>query len=338
MKKTLLAILSLTASHFVSAQITIDQSDAPKIGQTYYSNSIDPTTFPKPSEGINQTWDYTTSQTIASKDTVSIISPSQAGRTNDFPNSTVVMRFFQDKSTPFRYVDEFFISNAQAFISEGVYFSTNTGTKPDVDFNPNRKIFPFPLYYGSGITYNEYAYVDTEYDNTTNIKATQEVTGWGKLKLPIGTFDAILVKTTEFESYTFSDNTTAKDTVVRYDFLGKGNLLLGTYSPGQKSNNNLKRFEYYTGGINVSTGINDGFIAAGLLKLSYSEAEKSIIITQPDQSAILVLSDINGNVVATENITETHTELPVSALHEGFYIYSLNTSGNKSIRGKVLIK
>ena len=97
-------------------------------------------------------------------------------------------------------------------------------------------------------------------------------------------------------------------------------------------------FSYYAGGINVSTAVNDAVIASGELNVSYSEAGQNINISQPDQSATLVLSDVNGNTLLTEKITETHTEISVSTLTEDFYIYSLSTSGNKSIRGKILVK
>ena len=329
MKKFLLTILSLTtASHFVSAQITIDASDSPQIGQTYYYDHASPTTLPTPVDGINQIWDYTASQTNAKRDTILIVTPPD-DRQDQFAKSNVMMRFSSQN------YDEYLISSSQSLAVNGVDFH---GTFPEIDYDPYEKPFTFPLYYGGGIAQSEsgYTYITGGKRYTYSSQNTSEVIGWGKLKIASGTFDALLLETIHIETKLYGSNPSTMDTATTYLFVGKGDLFLGSYTPNQKSR--ASNFSSYAGGINISTGLNDAVIASGALNVTYSETTKNINISQPDESATLVLSDVNGNVITTEKITETHTELLIPALHEGFYIYSLNTSGNKSSRGKILIR
>ena len=174
MKKFLLfSVISLLAFHStIKAQITITQSDAPAVGESWIEltdgrmgiHAIGPA-------GANQTWDYSTNFVVQDTDYVNFVSPSSLMPPLNmyFPNSNLAFDNSIDSMITYIHV------NSSGVYADGSSSYAASFPVDSLDWNPDLLFLPLPF------TYNDMR------SHTS--------------KFEISTFDTSLNATLKFVSY-----------------------------------------------------------------------------------------------------------------------------------------
>lgn len=204
------AVLLLLSPLFTSAQITIESTDMPAAGQTfYYGTDTLPTSFNVGPPGPNVSWDFS-SLTMDKRDTTWAIDPASTPYASDFTGSDVALT--QNNS---EYL--FFENTPAAFLATGLAGDPfASGINLSVGFTPNFDQYQFTTEYGDAYT--------ESYSFTKDIPASQlpaSVTG----QIPSG---VTLKKVRVTFDQTFQDS---------IDAFGAVTTPIGTYNSLRKKRN-----------------------------------------------------------------------------------------------------
>jgi hypothetical protein len=191
MKKLLYLFSALLLSSGLSAQITIDRTDFPSIGEFFYLlNDSNLSGLTAGSSG-NTTWDFTALD-IDRVDTIHFIDPSTTNFGSFFPSSNMAL----SSST-----GDFFLKiNNDSLTVPGVTIDAlGTGDLFPVTFHPELKLFDFPSTYNDN--FNMVTVVDTTIDtnliviDSARLRLTQTtsavIDGYGSIALPSGNFSCL---------------------------------------------------------------------------------------------------------------------------------------------------
>lgn len=195
--KKLPLLLLLFLPFLFQAQITLDDSDIPQIGDLLTTVNCDvPPNFSVGSAGANQTYDLS-SMISVDTNTVNFISPGGSPGAAAFPSATLVSEsegdfiYYQETSTELLLLGLYADTSAN---NSGQYFATV--------FNPPSKVFEITTTYNTSFT-NMSSFIFTQEDDTgfgdsirvtTNFNDDILFDGYGTVITPNGTFDGLREK------------------------------------------------------------------------------------------------------------------------------------------------
>ncbi len=200
--------------------ISISQSDMPTGGDTFrMSTALNTGSFPIQKKGANKIWDFSNIQT----DTNQYVDSYRS--MNDLPSVYGILGFlkganfakeegqlpggnlpFNDGGFSLEDLFTFYEKNSQAFtkVAYGISLSSLDVPAP---FDQNDVVYRFPVNYGdkdSSVSFFSFPPGNFQFPDSTDLyferrhKRVNDVSGWGTIKTPYGTFDALKVKTTHY--------------------------------------------------------------------------------------------------------------------------------------------
>jgi hypothetical protein len=196
------------------SQITITQQDMPSAGvdlQLYTQSPLSTMFQGYATGGENLTWDFSliSSQVV---DTAKYISSSSLSiqyvciavynNPLDPDHNATVARLGEDISDPMGNIEvtnvfEFFKNNSQAYTMVGRSANVN-GLPTCIRNNPVDTVYKFPLNYGN--TYSSFSQFEIEIPSVgyygQSLQRSSTVDAWGEITTPLGSFDALRVKST----------------------------------------------------------------------------------------------------------------------------------------------
>lgn len=349
MKKQLplFIFLSLFFAKNAFSQITINSSDIPVIGDvvTQYVDTLFGVDQDAGNGGPNQTWDY-------------------AGSLN---HVTINTAFVSVASTP--YASTYPTANIASTTDSNIYLYMNTSpsivtveglagpivTSLDTThMNPSQTLYQLPFtylsnftdtykidYQGDGSAFGVYAfrYVShgVVYDSTD---------GFGILKTPMGTYDALRVKRWEISNDSifiklFSDLEPWSlfqgfpNTQLTYKWFANG-IKMPVAEVATDGSQNPTTFTYSS--VTGTFGIEPENLSQ--IKVGPNPAIETITIFMPEKynetDFYFQLTDISGKVVYNKLLQSTSpVMIDISMLEAGAYLYSVQ-SGNEKFTGKIV--
>jgi len=213
------------------AQISITSSDLLALigtSQSVESDTSGGITVNVGSAGTNQTWDFRSLTIDGVNAAFDFIGPTGTPFEGDFPTANFVQRLEFDAQTSLYTYSEV---TSDAFSQLGI---GTVSTNPDTSFIMERSddVAPLPLTFGT-------MWTSTTTDTTdfgsgvlfvNNSTTTNNVDGWGTVRLPVGDFDCLRIREdSEHISETiFNGNVQTSDTTrdISYTWVSKQNFLL----------------------------------------------------------------------------------------------------------------
>ncbi len=190
MQKLILSFLGLClfSPFSITAQITLNQSDFPSAGTAVIRAEANTNGVSPGSAGPNQTWDFSSLDTI-NIDTTTFITPDEAPNSDDFPMANLVS--YNLGVYTYNYIN----SNALWGIGISLDF-VEPGTFISIYFDPMSKQMVFPTTYGTTFTDSTNIDITLEdpeggFRTKTVQKSEFEVDGYGTVITPSGSFDAL---------------------------------------------------------------------------------------------------------------------------------------------------
>ncbi|MEI8193972.1 MAG: T9SS type A sorting domain-containing protein [Flavobacteriia bacterium] len=235
MKKTY-AILCVLFSFSGFAQITIDQSDMPSVGDYIPRKSDTLSVLPGPgASGPNQVWNFTALSNYVISEYTNVVSVASTPNGNQFGSSNMAMT---NDNASYLY----FNKSAQSFTTQGLSGDLLGTGNINAPFSPDLTLHQFPRTFGSSFT-DAYALDVTvpgaainpilnqiNFKRSSIVKDTTDA--WGLLTTPHGTYNVLRVHTMEISvdsvwalpifPPTWSLVSTSSDTSHSYSWVGKG--------------------------------------------------------------------------------------------------------------------
>lgn len=353
MKTTLLLLLTIVSSG-LSAQITIDQSDMPSIGDNIPRKSDTMTVHPGPGgSGANQTWNFVATSAFVINENTSVVSVASTPNGNQFSSSNMAMT---NDNASYLY----FNNSAQSFTTQG-FAGDLLGTGViNVNFASSLTLHQFPRTYGStftdtyglnvtvpGASFNPII-SQINFRRTTNV--VDETDGWGQITTPFGTYNVLRVKRTEI----FTDSifalpifpptwqlvSTNTDTTQNYSWFAKD----GKLAVAEMSFDTLglpKIFKW-----TELPGIGLGFEEQALDEISvYPNPATDILYIETKQGMAyenlnLLIYNQFGSLISNEKLNTSigKKELSVGDYEEGLYHWEIRSEESAILqRGKIVI-
>jgi hypothetical protein len=213
MKKITLIVLLF--SLFIQknmAQITITNNDLPDTDTNYIRDNAGNTAIIDLNvTGANQTWDYTQLTATGSNTiTYQTVGSTSFGYQFYFNNNFLYPDYYSDLAQPginfpaipavpitITDVINYFKKSPSGYYQTG-FGATISGLPASVRYNPRDKVLPIPCTYGITES-NNFAWlfnIPTIGNYGQNKTRTNEVDGWGTLKLPFADYNVLRVKST----------------------------------------------------------------------------------------------------------------------------------------------
>lgn len=343
----LFPLFALLASG-VAAQPILDQTAVGQVGSTYYMGIQDTfgPGFNLGGAGSNQTWDFS-SLWVNDTDTVWFIDPDSSNYGAQFPTANLVIKQASLGD------GEAFLQSAPGYLDLlGLAADLlNTGSPIVVHQNPPSRIAQFPFTYldsYSGVAVIDVTedasslgipFVDSaRYKNVLNRNAVAD--GYGTLTLPAGTYtnalrvkeinhqvDSIWIHT--FLGWSLYQDSSYTDSTFTWWNGSKGYFLAQAVYEGP----NLGSIEYQDP---VIVGKPD--VGARLFAVYPNPALNRLSIDTDGRTYELRIHDLQGRLVAQEEVVGTHAELEVGGFQRGYYLYSvLDQRGTVLQSGKLVL-
>lgn len=353
MKTTLLLLLTIVSSG-LSAQLIIDQSDMPSIGDNIPRKSDTMTVHPGPGgSGANQTWNFVATSAFVINENTSVVSVASTPNGNQFSSSNMAMT---NDNASYLY----FNNSAQSFTTQG-FAGDLLGTGViNVNFASSLTLHQFPRTYGSTFT-DTYGLNVTVPGASFNPLLSQinfrrianvvdETDGWGQITTPFGTYNVLRVKRTEI----FTDSifalpifpptwqlvSTNTDTTQNYSWFAKD----GKLAVAEMSFDTLglpKIFKW-----TELPGIGLGFEEQALHEVSvYPNPATDVLYIETKQGVSyenlnLLIYNQFGRLISNEKLDTSlgKKELSVGDYEEGLYHWEIRGEESAFLqRGKIVI-
>lgn len=193
MKKSLLTLFALGMAVVSYSQFTIVSADMPSVGNIIVRQSDTLSVFFPGAAGSGVLWDFTAA--IAHEpETTFVVAPSTTPFASDYPTSNLA--FTRDNN------NFMFLTNSSSDLTvQGLGGNYITGNDV-LAFNPELTMYEFPLAYNDNMSDNYAVELETDgssfgvYKIKFKRSGTVEdtVDGYGTLKTPYGTYEALRVK------------------------------------------------------------------------------------------------------------------------------------------------
>ena len=213
--------------------------------------------------GANQVWDHRNIEFI-NPSSINVAFEEAAGNpfSNQFPMANLVQHISTDLVEGDQYL--FYKVELDRFTGLGDAFSFVFEGMPFNQVDPGESLeAPLPLTMGNEWnsiirdTFSESGLSLITYDSTVNV-----VDGWGMLRLPMGDFDCLRIKSKSYctSISTFGGNTNSEtESELTYVWLSKDYFILSTVTHEDVDNENFTTSNFYSRVSNVtgSTGLRD---------------------------------------------------------------------------------
>lgn len=340
MKKVTFITAALVSVWAAQAQITITQNDMPQVGDKI-TQFTDTTITDAGMAGANVTWDYSQAQIHESIE-FRMVDVASTGMAALYPNANLAMTT-DDVSF------SFFNSTSSKYSINGLADS-GSGLDP-IFYDPEMVVLEFPLNYNNSFShaYSSVTSFNGDSDSSGFYRLIirhhavleKVVDGWGTIKTPFGTHQALRLKETE----TATDSVFVQLTETSQPmFMGEDESATVSYA-------------WYTNDIKFPVAVLDQYGNFSFVKKpenSSIEEHKKIakLISYPNpveagyNFSVLGLNDMNytmniydtqGKLVKSEKINGLHVSIPTDGLAPGTYHYNVLAT-SKSYNGSIIIK
>ena len=353
MKINLLKLHLIVLPFIGSAQITINQSDLPVIGNMWFELRDTTTLRTVTPGGINQVWNYSNFAVAESRaiQIQNIAAAPSAWNTN-FPSAQMVDYNATDSTATY------FTSNTTGFYAEGFYNGSLNSQPPNaIIYNPNYMIVPTPFTFSN--SRNHTAKIIIIINQGFNYKFVLyryqqfSADAYGTITTPAGTFNNTLrIKQLSYaEDSTYVDagagyqplsNNTAYDTTISYTwFKNAPNTLVFTMN------------EIMNGNVGSGTSSNASYYSATTTEIpSFLKPKESIAYPNPSNGSkfitislknknakTLLIYNMLGELVKNEELNDSEAILfEATIFNNGIYIYKIIGKDNTEItNGKFTI-
>ncbi len=351
MKKILLSFILCGIAFYSQAQITITSSDMPKSGEVFLLSSANPLDVNIDSTGDSMIWDFSNLKYQSqSYDTMLAKSNLPYAYQFLFLTSSYAERLMQNVS-----VDTFFTlknayniyKNSTSKFEQTAFAGELNGFPVPVFINPTDVWYNFPMNFGdTGISKSSYFFSVPPMTTPPYIYFKQKrerknkVDGWGKLILPMDTFDVLRVKSTvtDVDSVSLFGFGVPSFTVISYEykFLGKGKglPLLQINASGGMGKPTVSSVIYQDTLHSVVTYAEEKKV---IPFLAYPNPANQFIQVYTDEGKLFTITDLSGKVILQEILTQYQTDIDVSKLVNGFYFMSVSSKEGKRITKKFIV-
>jgi Secretion system C-terminal sorting domain len=345
----LIALMSLFS--LIHGQITLTQSDFPDIDDTFRL-SLSDTIFgidPKPT-GANYTWDYSflTSDSQRTDTFVSMINANILYAFAFIGRATMASRVASAGGAgnfAFENPYQFYKSTSSAYEIAGFGAEIQAFPVP-IKYDVNDKVYIFPLKYNQ--TDSNVINFDISIPNTVEIyrnqKRINKVDGWGKLKLPNGTFDVLRVRSELIirDSIIFQGFPLPVIPITNFEYKwlspGRGLPILQINTTKTIFNESV-RDVLYQDLKSLPTTVNDIEEEPGFYNVYPNPVKntETVIIDLEGYagSVVLQLFDITGKLLYQSNYQQQliHLDLfAISGIKTGTYFISIDNGGKQSVK------
>jgi hypothetical protein len=339
MKKTY-AILCVLFSFSGFAQITIDQSDMPSVGDYIPRKSDTLSVLPGPgASGPNQVWNFTALSNYVISEYTNVVSVASTPNGNQFGSSNMAMT---NDNASYLY----FNKSAQSFTTQGLSGDLLGTGNINAPFSPDLTLHQFPRTFGSSFT-DAYALDVTvpgaainpilnqiHFKRSSSVKDTTDA--WGLLTTPHGTYNVLRVHTMEISvdsvwalpifPPTWSLVSTASDTTHSYSWVGKG----GKIAIAEMSLDTLGMPKTFTWSELAGIGVGLEETHSNDFQIHPNPANDFFTLTNVLPSSIQ-LFDMKGSALPVECTTDgTNTLVNVSRIPSGIYYVKIQAGDQSS--------
>lgn len=352
MKKALLSILICGMVCYSHAQITIVSTDMPKPGEVFLLSSASPLDINIDSTGDSTTWDFS-NLIYQSQRYDTMLAKNNLPLTYQFLflTSSYAERLLQNIS-----VDTFFAlknayniyKNSTSKFEQTAFAGELNGFPVPVFVNPTDVWYNFPMNYGdTSISNSAYSFSAPPMTTPAYIYFKQKrerknkVDGWGKLILPMDTFDVLRVKSTvtDVDSVSLFGFGAPSFTVISYEykFLGKGKglPLLQINASGGMGKPTVSSVIYQDTLHSVVTYAEE---KKAIPFLAYPNPANQFIQVYTDEGKCFTITDLSGRIILKKMLTQYQTDIDVSQLTNGFYFMSVSSKEGERITKKFVVR
>ena len=287
----------LLAPTLLFGQVTLQSTEVnAEIGEAFHYESTG--WFDPGSSGPNETWDLSNITSNSS----SVLSYNNANP--NFPSSNIE----QSELTGGKH----FIEQSNS----GRYIHGSEGSGVTITYSNPLTIVEYPLSYGSSGNDTHYAtFVSGGYNFVRSGSTTYNIDGWGTVITPNGTYtDVLRVRSTQTYTDNYALGTVDYD-VETYEWYKSGihfpvASLTSIWAFG------LTEYgTYYTG----SVGLEENNLLEILVYPNPMTNSVNVQMDVVDTKNTILVKDILGKVVLTENINSVETTIDTSNLERGLY-------------------
>ncbi|NNM95218.1 MAG: T9SS type A sorting domain-containing protein [Bacteroidia bacterium] len=337
-----IALCLLAAANRCSAQITYTQSDLPKAGVIYYRSTDSSTSLSPGSGGAAQTWNLTP-LTASSKDTLKVLNPAGTPYSGKFPSANLAAEI--GSTGVYDYLTE----SGSSLQLNGAWSAAT-----QFEFIPDWTMLSLPATYntkwmGTFKDAIKMAYPVPPYDSVEVVSHTNyydTVDGYGSATTPYKTFSNTLrlVEVDRGIDSTYLQNASThvwssfgaptkswQKTFTWYD----ANDFQVAKATLKDSTATTYSYQWLT---NIVAGINEVTLS-NQAKIYPNPAtdELNIQVTKPGAKYFNVF-DITGKEMFSTEISATLSQVNVSGLANGLYLYSItDMNGTTTGSGKFII-
>ena len=350
-KHLLLAIGFSSICFMAAAQITLNQGDFVTPGKMV-ENAND--TLPDASIFLvgtgAQTWDFSLlhSHTFGNID---YVDPSTTPYASTFPTSNLCA----ETGPAYGY----YVSSTSAITGLGGHADFTFGTNNisiTLKNSPAETLINFPATYNSTFASNYtssgktpfvYTYMGFSSDSAKFVSVNKKTTlfdAYGNMTTPLGTYATVRAKeyvtsvttiSLRFPFLGWQNVNTTNDTTTTYKWFANG---LGAELVSANFNDSLGKIDYVTWMYTLSAGVKD--ISHNVLVKAFPSPANDVVYVENSDpnSKVVLVADINGKQILTQQIDNKITPLNTSDLAPGFYVYSVKGVKNVVIAtGKIVI-
>lgn len=340
------ALLALPLSAF--SQISIDVSDMPQVGDVVSRKADTMTVLAGPGNaGANQTWDFTQTSSYIIDENTSIVAPSSTPYASSFPSANLAMT--NDNAS---YL--FFDQNASSQTAVGLAGDVlGTGTPINAPMIGGDLIHNFPRTYGSNFSdsYTVDVTVDASSINAALnqirfkrvVNAKDSTDAWGQLTTPVGTYNSLRAKRTEYSTdsiwvkpvfpptWTLYQNT--KDTTETYQWYAKG----GKLAIAEMTFDSLGAPKKYTWSLEAPIWGLDELTANTVFDVYPNPVQNEVNIAfhanEIGEKATFTLMDQSGRIIRNEEwaLTSNKQTVNCSDLTNGVYFIQVKTGKSQAL-------
>lgn len=351
MKKTtfLICSLAILSCFGTQAQITLTQSDMPKIGDAFQiAGDNAPTVMPGPS-GTNKTWNLSALHNNGI-DTFSFAAIYAVPYNADFPGANLAEVINLSGYPIYSYYN----SSSSSLTTLGIVWPGFTIGLT----NPAQTIMSLPATYGTNwvTTYkniNYYSSYTVGYDSSKEVQHAIDadtIDGWGSITTPAATYSKVLreksITTIISDSTYYRDSAThiwhfettnpagvPSETFYWYaNGIGSPVAELGLDTVGKMVHTAEYLYKNITGIAQVKNN------SSALVYPNPASSSINIVVKSSTQNGYVKVMDITGREVGNSELTYGRVQLNTSTYASGMYIYLItDMNGNLLDKGKFTV-
>ncbi len=330
------------------SQITIEHTDMPQVGDVISRKADTMTMITGPGNaGANQVWNFTQLSNYIIDEITSVVSPSSTSYGSSFPTANIAMT--NDNSSYLFFEQNTTMQNVVGLAGDVL----GNGTPITAPMVGGDLIHNFPRTYGSN--FSDTYTIDVTVNGSSINPAISQVRfkrvglakdstdAWGQITTPVGTYNSLRVKRTDFTTDsiwvqpvfppTWSLYQTTKDTAKTFQWLAKG----GKLAIAELSLDSIGTPKKFTWSLIAPVSEINEISSNNFFDLSPNPVNNEInlrIDENNGEEATLTISDESGRIIKTENfqIQKAQHKIDCSSLESGVYFIQITSNRNQEVK------